>query len=418
MTSQHPTFVQLSRRALLFLALLLLLPWMVVVWLWQRPSPVPRVPASAPIAIAAPSAENGPASGQAGPWGKLEMSRILIEPPEDFIPAQAVAPVPPRWFFKGYDDTELAALWAKAGLSEAQRTRLVAQTQRDAARDVSVVTPEPEFVLNLSPQSRGVIYAVLAKWRENRPQNDPFRIRADSLDEWFDESLMSPEIIPLVQRLIYHRNNIAFFSDQDLVLPRLAPQQRGRFIKNMSRKSALLVNLVVPHDADVDALARYWGAGRRNKDVKPLLDSLAQRASGGSIDIAHLLPSFARTLLYTYPLPSLRAEDATHDCHWTALNFYSQQPDERFGDIGFVQQTLVNDYYPTGGAPALGDIIVMLEHDGQVVHSCVYIADNIVFTKNGASFSTPWQLARLENVAAFYSLNEPVEIRRYRARGR
>ena len=86
--------------------------------------------------------------------------------------------------------------------------------------------------------------------------------------------------------------------------------------------------------------------------------------------------------------------------------------------FGFVQQTLVNDYYPVGGAPAFGDIIVMLERGGQVVHSCVYIADNIVFTKNGASFSTPWQFARLENVAAFYSLNEPVELRRYRARNR
>jgi hypothetical protein len=326
--------------------------------------------------------------------------------------------VPPRWIFKGYDAAELAALWSKAGLSESQRAALAARTERDAARDVSTVSPDPDLVLALSPQARGVLYAALAPFRENRPQNDPFRIRADSLDEWFDETLMAPEVIALVQRLIYHRNNIAFFSDQDLVLPRLPPEQRGRFIKNMSRKSALLVTLVVPPGADADALARYWGSGRRSKDVKPLLDSLAQRANGGSIDIAHLLPSFARTLLYTYPLPSLRAEDATHDCHWTALNFFSQQPDERFGDIGFVQQTLVNDYYPVGGAPAFGDIIVMLERGGQVVHSCVYIADNIVFTKNGASFSTPWQFARLENVAAFYSLNEPVELRRYRARNR
>ena len=81
-----------------------------------------------------------------------------------------------------------------------------------------------------------------------------------------------------------------------------------------------------------------------------------------------------------------------------------------------MQETILKDYYPTAGTPALGDIVMLLRPGGRGVHSCVYVADDIVFTKNGPSFSTPWQLARLESVIEFYSLIEPLEVRRYRRR--
>jgi len=97
-----------------------------------------------------------------------------------------------------------------------------------------------------------------------------------------------------------------------------------------------------------------------------------------------------------------------------SLNFFKDVPDERFADIDIVKQTLLKDYYPVPGELTLGDILVLIRPDGVVVHSCVYIADNIVFTKNGPSFSVPWVLASLDAVVAFYSLGPPLEIRRYR----
>ena len=56
--------------------------------------------------------------------------------------------------------------------------------------------------------------------------------------------------------------------------------------------------------------------------------------------------------------------------------------------------------------------------NGDVIHSCVYIADNIVFTKNGSASSSPWILMDLEDVIAFYSSEKPLDIQRYRRKVR
>jgi hypothetical protein len=348
----------------------------------------------------------------------LLYSRIVIEPPEEFIPANAATPQPLRWLLTGYSDAMLEQLWNKAGLSPAQRATLAAHTRRDPSSGQAIVSPDPELVLGLTPPARATIYAALAAFPENRAQNDPFRIRADALEEWFDETVLPADIMALTRRLIFERNGIAMFADSDLVLPKLSPDDRPKFIKNIARKSTLLVQLEVPHGADVEALTRYWGRGGRAKDVRSLVSSLAQRANGGAIDIVHFLPSFPRSLLYTFPSPSLKASDAAHDCHWTSLNFFNAQPDERFADTAFVQQTVVDDFYPAAGAPEFGDMIMLQDPANRIIHSCIYIADDIVFTKNGPAFSTPWQFSRLDGVIAFYSFGEPLQPRRYRRRDR
>ena len=73
----------------------------------------------------------------------------------------------------------------------------------------------------------------------------------------------------------------------------------------------MLVQLRVKPQTDVEALATYWGQGRRSKDVRPLLQSLVRVPGGATIDIVHLLPPLPRALLYTYPLPSEKAADGT-----------------------------------------------------------------------------------------------------------
>ncbi len=427
MTSHdHFTVIRISRLAWFGLAVLVLAPWGMVLWLARAPAIVPP-PVAAPAGrtIASPGANGGNGSatagtmerGKPGPWGQIESSRIFIEPPEDFIPAFFTSPQPLRWTFRAATPASLAALWEQAGLSTAQRQVLEEPARRIVRSDAIVIVPPADLVLGLAPAARAILYAALAPVPENIPQHDPFRVRAETVDDWFDDTQLPDDIIALTRRLLYRRESNLLFSDHDLVLPRLASaSDRVRFIKTLSRKTALLVQLHVAHGADVDALTRYWGTGRRSKDVRPLLQSLAHQPRGGSVDLVHLLPPFARSLLYTYPVPSGHASDASRDCHWTSLNFYNERPDNRFADLQIVQQTLLNDYYLASGEPALGDIILLVESGGRGVHSCVYVADNIVFTKNGAAFSVPWLLSRLENVISFYSLTEPVEVRRYRAR--
>lgn len=373
-------------------------------------------PAPAGAAAVEP-ASFAPVAVAPGPWGRLEYTRILIEPPEDFVPAAATTPRPLRWTLRGAEAADPEALWQKAGLDAAQREALAGPARRTLAGDTLVLHPDPAAVAALRPEARAIIYTALATQPENPAQNDPFRVRSDALNEWFDQSILPADVIAFTRTLLYPRNHSILFADADLVLPRIARSEtRIDFIKNLSRKSTLLIHLRIDAGSEVDALAGYWGQGRRRKDVKPILQSLHRRPGGGTLDVAHLLPAFARSLLYTYPEPSTHAHAAARDCHWTSLNFFRLTPDDRFTDIDTVRETLVRDYAPVSGSSTLGDLIVFTEPGGRVVHSSVYIADDIVFTKNGATFSTPWQFSQLAPLVAFYTLHEPLELRRYRLR--
>ncbi len=177
----------------------------------------------------------------------------------------------------------------------------------------------------------------------------------------------------------------------------------------------MLVQLKIQPDSDVAAIARYWGRGRRRKDVTHYWN----RWPDCRVELKSISPPtapFSRSLLYGFPSASDKPEDATHDCHWTSLNFLKERPDERLTSIDFVKQTLLNDYYPVAGEPDYGDIMVLVQPDGVVVHACVYLAAGVVFTKNGSAFSVPWLLGNLDAVVAFYTIGPPLSARCYRAK--
>lgn len=343
--------------------------------------------------------------------------RIDIEPPQSYIPLPEMKTESLQWVFKGYSEERLAALWDAAGLSPAQRAALDSPARRMRVGGRIVLSPDPQVVLELAPAARRTIYTALAEFPENHSQREPFRMRADAAATWFNDSGLPTDIVALAQRLLYERDGNLFFSDEDLVLPRLQSKaDRIRLLKTLSRKSALLVQIRVEEHADVEGLAAYWGRTHRAKDVRPLLLSLARRPGGGRIDLAHLLPRLPRALLYTYPMVSANPIDAAHDCHWTSLNFFNDEPDERFAHIEEVKRTLLRDYVPVTDEPRFGDVMVLVQPDGVVVHSCVYLAAGVVFTKNGAAFSVPWLLGKLDAVAAFYSIGPPLETRCFRLR--
>lgn len=399
---------------------MVLLPWIVVALLALRPES--RQPPHGAVPDAADPLvpqiyDEYIHQCHPGPWGELQYSRILIEPPDDFVTAQRLEPQPIQWVFKGHTPAGLQVLWTTAGLNPAQQRLLEDPARRTVSPDAIVVRPPEDLVLNLGADSRAAIYAVLSSFAENPNQNEPFRFRADAVDEWFDRSNLKPEILALVRRMLYRRGNSALFSDHDLVLPLLRTRaERLQLIATLARKSTLLVKLRVLPTSDIETLTNYWGHGPRSKDIGPLLLSISHRPRGITLDIAHLLTRFARARIFTYPQPADHPDDITHDCHWTSLNFFNDPPDERFADAAVVKTTLERDYTPVVGRPAFGDIFVFALPDGKVIHSCVFIADDIVFTKNGASNTMPWMLMNLQDVIAYYPADPPLTIRAFRRR--
>jgi len=133
--------------------------------------------------------------------------------------------------------------------------------------------------------------------------------------------------------------------------------------------------------------------------------------------VVHLIPPFARRRLYTYPTPSTDPKAAGRDCHWTSLNFFSVDPNDDFTVTEAAVRAFERDYYTIQSEFRLGDIILFTEGPtNKCFHSAVYIADDILFTKNGPRASNPWMLMRLEHMRDYYLGRSPVKLRYLRHR--
>ena len=270
------------------------------------------------------------------------------------------------------------------------------------------------MIRSLSPKARGQIYHTLARYPQNTEQDEAFRFPANQLDDWLDNPKLSAPLRDQVRQLMYSNGRLSFFADLHIVLKSIpTAEDRVQLIKTLSRESTLLIRLHVHPDSDIDALAAYWGVGGRAKDVRPILESL-QDVGGYTIDIAHLLPGFARRRIYTYPRPTDGPSATAMDCHWTAVNFFRDQPDDRFLDRKAVLETIEKEYYPIYGNLGLGDLILFVKPGERLIHTAVYIADDIVYTKNGSATSQPWMFMKLDDLKDFYPTNEPIEIRYHR----
>ena len=62
----------------------------------------------------------------------------------------------------------------------------------------------------------------------------------------------------------------------------------------------------------------------------------------------------------------------------------------------------------------LGDLICFTDKAGAIAHTCVFIADKIVFTKNGTGLASPWVLAPYSDVEAMYRWGDVTEVRYFR----
>jgi hypothetical protein len=58
--------------------------------------------------------------------------------------------------------------------------------------------------------------------------------------------------------------------------------------------------------------------------------------------------------------------------------------------------------------------VVFSDQADPMFHVAVYIADDILFTKNGTTFSLPWRYMRMEQMTEFYARPLPVQVSYFR----
>ena len=141
-----------------------------------------------------------------------------------------------------------------------------------------------------------------------------------------------------------------------------------------------------------------------------MLRSLAKIPEGTTLNVSYLLPPFARLRLYMFSPPSSDPSVEKQDCFWSALNFFNDKPDARLADKDFALEQLKTAYVETKSPRTYGDLILLLDAAGATLHACVYIADDVVFTKNGVDYLQPWVLMKIPDVLAHYQSDKPVQV--------
>jgi hypothetical protein len=322
--------------------------------------------------------------------------------PDEYVPDVPLRE-PLRWWFQGFSRERLESLFRDAGLTTEQLGSL-GQDRWDVSSAGVVVEPPSQLVLDLSPASRARIYGALAGNPLNGDQHFPEVFSPDSLDERFESSGLDDPTLGIFRKLLYPRGSRLLFSDTQVVLPSLQNSEtRRRFVQMAHRKMTFLVQLVIDETSDIDAMVAYWDYPGRLKGMRTLFESLARVPGGGALDIVHLLPPFARKRLYTFPEPSLDPSRSRRDCLWTSLNFFNEEPDDRFSDPSYTQAVIAQEYERVD-SPRFGDIALLLAPNNQSIHAAVYLADDLVFTKNGFSATQPWMVMTLPDVVEFYSI--------------
>ena len=368
--------------------------------------------AAAPRANTGPDAEIPPE--EMPPWGELAASDIALEQPEEYIAYEIGADRIPTWVFVEMTPDKVQSFMLSCGMSPEQAAHALSPQLATATVSNTVIHPDDELVLSLSPQTRAKLYGELSRNGANHYMRYPFCYPGQSFDTVFGESRLGPALVAMVKKLLYPRGDAQCFSDYEMVLRR-APSEADRLnlLKTLSAQSAVLVRLRIRQSTDIDKVLGYWARGIQVKDVRPLLESVKRLPEGGSLSILYLLPQFARQRLYTFPLPS-KQEDPSLDCHWSTMNFFNETPDDRFADPAYTSQYIAANFYPVAKPTLYGDVILLLNDHNQATHSAVYIADDIVFTKNGNNYAQPWMLMRLGDLAARYTTEGPPRVVVYR----
>ena len=353
-------------------------------------------------------------------WGRIDKVQIELEFPDHESTPEPEFWAKMPWIFEVESPAEVSQIFERAGLTEAQRVSLENPYRISGTRGIYTVDPDPATVLGLSPESRSIIYYELAKSDVNPFHRMPFSVPREFFNGWLADSGLDESVQERVRKLAYARDGAMCFSDLHMFASSDAAT-RMRLLTALSRVPSLVANLKVDAHSDLDALARYWGVGGREREVRAMLEASAQVRGGSRIQLASLLPRFARTRLYTYPQAKRSPERPGPDCFWSSLNFFNDGADEAAADPEGISERLDRDYSPAKGPLQLGDVIVLKEYRGMYLHACVFVADGMVFTKNGASYRQPWTLQKLDDMAHGYLITQepgrPVSFEVYRPNG-
>lgn len=336
------------------------------------------------------------------PYGRIEAVQVPLANADGAFPDRERRLASPRWFFEDFTEARLTRFILSCALRPWEQRALLDKGTWTILTNGVVISPSEQLIWSLQPQSREQIYSRLAQSSQNFPQCFPFRFPATSFEERLKHSDVPEAQMEKLKRLMYPESGSWCFTDLQAAKEVLTPEQFNGLVETLYQVPTYILRLHIEADSDIEAMTKYWGKGGREKLISPLLTSIARVPGGGTFNLVYFLPPFARLRLYTYPYTWKDSSVRKQDCFFTSMNFFNSSANTNFYDRDYTAKVLRSDYVAIQENPSFGDVVALANGRGEIVHTCVYIADDFVFTKNGVDPEQPWVLMKLSDMLVLY----------------
>ncbi|MCB1091723.1 MAG: hypothetical protein KDL87_09340 [Verrucomicrobiae bacterium] len=355
-----------------------------------------------------------------GPWGRLEQFPFFLEAPAHLLDRFPLPNPKPRWFVNSSEASQALDRMSRSGMPPEILHAINQPANRAFHGDQIVFFPPPAALLKLDCKTRTSIYRELRRYPANADIVGPVLIPNNNVEEWFANTQIRPELIQLIKQMSYPRGDALAFSDISVLMGFVKGEAEARaLVSVLTRTRTLMLKLVLDSNSKLTETKNYWSAGgqRKGHSSTSLIQAMIDTQDGEKLDIVHLLPPLPRRLLYTYADLSSVVEGEMPDCHWSSLNFFNSHPEPFYLEARLAASAFTERLIPIKPPFKFGDTIVFLDNQkGNAFHSCVYLADDVVFTKNGRNLLSPWVLQTMEHVRKTYLFENNGRIQGYRAR--
>lgn len=366
----------------------------VVVRTW-RPE-IPRAAATAGHAV-----PRGATTIETGPWGRVEISDIRLEPPKSPAWTFLKPDQRPVWRMPGFDVVAAQGLFSKAGLEPRLAAALLSAGSCHVAPGGITIFPSLDQLALLPSAARQTIYQTLARLPGNPYHQFPLVI-AGEMEPWLAGTGLSALQRAALARLAWRQGELWLFSDASaLIQLATSAEEIAEVVQLYGRTPAVRMHVSFDSGTDAAGFFDYWSARQRNHEMLPLLTTLAASNRRQTVDAMLVLPSLCRDRLYTYASINDTIGGRLPDCIWTTLNFFEDQPQIYYVDARSALLEFTKNYEPIDTLAELGDVACFVDRAGNLEHACVYIAAGVVFTKNGAG-PAPWVLQRFSITSALF----------------
>ena len=304
---------------------------------------------------------------------------------------------------------EAEAAWY---LTEGQAERLVAFVGPDAVvprryrrgeqkgTPAFVVVPDEELLDRLRPEDRLAWWRELARSPENASYRWPLAISQPTMKRLAADARFGEAVDRLNRWGVGWQGNVLFADDYALAGAFADEETRGAFWQRVLGSEQIFAKVVIDAEnpSEAAAGATYWLSEGRSRALEPILAAVAMLEGHDRLDLVHLLPRLARSLLYTYPQDYGVEWEPAVDNAVLAAGFFD--PDIDPGPVlaqGF-GPWLLEHCEKVDGPRRFGDILVFEDPAGVLwPYALIHIADGLLLGRS-PSWHGPWELVEEADV--------------------